>query len=204
MADEEGAASRGPGTHRADPGFDPVGVLEEEPGRVELDGEPPGLERRLHLAPARALWRLMKCQRRVRNDSQSKSRRLERFRCSREREPHSRKRGRHGTRTGVERAIASGREGTARDTHAMPEDAVKLTPTVLWAQRKDRLLITIDLPNPSNPASTSRKKGVSRSAPPRVRTARSAGSTRSYSSSSTRSTRRTARSAWATGRCSWW
>ena len=33
----------------------------------------------------------------------------------------------------------------------MPEDAVKLTPTVLWAQRKDRLLITIDLPNPEHP-----------------------------------------------------
>ena len=33
----------------------------------------------------------------------------------------------------------------------MPEDAVKLTPTVLWAQRKDRLLITIDLPNPEQP-----------------------------------------------------
>lgn len=81
----------------------------------------------------------------------SRSRRLERFRCSREREPHSRERGRHGTRTGVERAIAIGREGTAPDTHAMPEDAVKLTPTVLWAQRKDRLLITIDLPNPEHP-----------------------------------------------------
>ena len=33
----------------------------------------------------------------------------------------------------------------------MPEDAVTLTPTVLWAQRKDRLLITIDLPNPEQP-----------------------------------------------------
>ena len=33
----------------------------------------------------------------------------------------------------------------------MPEDAVKLTPTVLWAQRKDRLLITIDLPDPEQP-----------------------------------------------------
>ena len=33
----------------------------------------------------------------------------------------------------------------------MPEDGVTLTPTVLWAQRKDRLLITIDLPNPEHP-----------------------------------------------------
>ena len=98
------------------------------------------------------MWRLIpESHRRVRNDSPSPEDSSERFRCSREREPHSRKRGRHGTRTGVERAIASGREGTAPDTHAMPEDAVKLTPTVLWAQRKDRLLITIDLPNPEHP-----------------------------------------------------
>ena len=44
------------GAHRADPFLSAVGVLEEEPRRVELDGEPPGLERRLHRAPgARSL-----------------------------------------------------------------------------------------------------------------------------------------------------
>ena len=58
------------------------------------------------------------------------------------------------TRTGVvtppsHRAEAHWSTEDTEDT--MPEDGVTLTPTVLWAQRKDRLLITIDLPNPEHP-----------------------------------------------------
>ena len=57
------------------------------------------------------------------------------------------------TRTGESRAPSHRAESAlTEDTEdTMPEDGVTLTPTVLWAQRKDRLLITIDLPNPEHP-----------------------------------------------------
>lgn len=56
------------------------------------------------------------------------------------------------TRTGESRLLSIVRRPLTEDTEdTMPEDGVTLTPTVLWAQRKDRLLITIDLPNPEHP-----------------------------------------------------
>ena len=56
------------------------------------------------------------------------------------------------TRTGESRLLSIARRPLTEDTEdTMPEDGVTLTPTVLWAQRKDRLLITIDLPNPEHP-----------------------------------------------------
>ena len=146
------------GAHRADPFLSAVGVLEEEPRRVELDGEPPGLERRLHRAPgARSLCGPpIECV-----NSLEKSRLIFLARETRAfsglasvRASHSRTRvWRHTrTRTGESRLLSIVRRPLTEDTEdTMPEDGVTLTPTVLWAQRKDRLLITIDLPNPEHP-----------------------------------------------------
>ena len=146
------------GAHRANPFLSAVGVLKEEPRRVELDGEPPGLERRLHRAPgARSLCGPpIECV-----DSLEKSRLIFLARETRAfsglasvRASHSRTRvWRHTrTRTGESRLLSIARRPLTEDTEdTMPEDGVTLTPTVLWAQRKDRLLITIDLPNPEHP-----------------------------------------------------
>ena len=146
------------GAHRANPFLSAVGVLKEEPRRVELDGEPPGLERRLHRAQrARSL-----CGPPIESgDSLEKSRLIFLARETRAfsglasvRASHSRTRvWRHTrTRTGESRLLSIARRPLTEDTEdTMPEDGVTLTPTVLWAQRKDRLLITIDLPNPEHP-----------------------------------------------------